>query len=95
MFELFSDIYFIVYKLYYVGQNNNLDIRLSLKNWDRGSTKLVQNCRQLFPLMNTEQFLAMCGLWSGGNEYSNPEPEGLDYGTKGWKSRRRNIQQSI
>jgi hypothetical protein len=38
MFELFSDIYFVVYKLYYVGQNNNLGIRVSLKNWDRGST---------------------------------------------------------
>jgi hypothetical protein len=38
MFELFSDIYFIVYKLYYVGQNDNLDIRVSLKNWDRGSS---------------------------------------------------------
>jgi hypothetical protein len=37
MFELFSDIYFIVYKLYYVGQNDNLGIRVSLKNWDRGS----------------------------------------------------------
>jgi hypothetical protein len=37
MFELFSDIYFVVYKLYYVGQNDNLDIRVSLKNWDRGS----------------------------------------------------------
>jgi hypothetical protein len=37
MFELFSDIYFIVYKLYYVGQNDNLDIRVSLENWDRGS----------------------------------------------------------
>jgi hypothetical protein len=38
MFELFSDIYFIVYKLYYVDQNNNLGIRVSFKNWDRGST---------------------------------------------------------
>jgi hypothetical protein len=38
MFELFSDIYFVVYKLYYVDQNDNLDIRVSLKNWDRGST---------------------------------------------------------
>jgi hypothetical protein len=38
MFKLFSDIYFVVYKLYYVGQNNNLDIRVSLMNWDRGST---------------------------------------------------------
>jgi hypothetical protein len=24
MFEVFSDIYFVVYNLYYVGQNNNL-----------------------------------------------------------------------
>jgi hypothetical protein len=32
MFELFSDIYFVVYKLYYVSQNNNLGIRVSLKN---------------------------------------------------------------
>jgi hypothetical protein len=38
MFELFSDIYFVVYKLYYVSQNDNLDIRVSLKNWDRGSS---------------------------------------------------------
>jgi hypothetical protein len=38
MFELFSDIYFILYKLYYVGQNDNLGIRVSLKNWDGGST---------------------------------------------------------
>jgi hypothetical protein len=42
MFELFSDIYFIVYKLYYVGQNDNLNIRVSLKNWDRGSTLLFE-----------------------------------------------------
>jgi hypothetical protein len=35
-------IYFIVYKLYYVGQNNNLGIRISLKNWDRGSTCYVR-----------------------------------------------------
>jgi NADH:ubiquinone oxidoreductase subunit C len=38
MFKLFSDIYFVVYKLYYVSQNDNLSIRVSLKNWDRGST---------------------------------------------------------
>jgi hypothetical protein len=37
MFELFCDIYFVVYKLYYVGQNDNLGIRVSLMNWDRGS----------------------------------------------------------
>jgi hypothetical protein len=29
MFKLFSDIYFVVYKLYYVGQNDDLDIRVS------------------------------------------------------------------
>jgi hypothetical protein len=40
MFELFSDIYFVVYKLYYISQNDNLGIRVSLKNWDRGSSRL-------------------------------------------------------
>jgi hypothetical protein len=40
MFELFSDMYFVVYKLYYFGQNDDLDIRVSLKNWDGGSTLL-------------------------------------------------------
>jgi hypothetical protein len=42
MFELFSDIYFVVYKLYYVDQNDNLGIRVSLKNWDTGSTRLAR-----------------------------------------------------
>jgi hypothetical protein len=37
MFELFSDIYFVVYKLYYIGQNDDLDIRARLKNWNGGS----------------------------------------------------------
>jgi hypothetical protein len=32
MFELFSDMYFVAYKLYYIGQNDDLDIRASLKN---------------------------------------------------------------
>jgi hypothetical protein len=41
MFELFSDIYFVVYKLYYVDQNDDLDIRVSLRNWDRWS---IFNC---------------------------------------------------
>jgi hypothetical protein len=36
MFELFNDIYFVVYKLYYVGQNDDLDIRVSLKNGTEG-----------------------------------------------------------
>jgi hypothetical protein len=40
MFELFSDIYFVVYKLYYVDQNDNLDIHVSLKNWD-GTERVV------------------------------------------------------
>jgi hypothetical protein len=38
MFELFSHMYFVVYKLYYVDQNDNLDIRVSLRNWDGWST---------------------------------------------------------
>jgi hypothetical protein len=46
MFELFSDIYFVVYKLYYVGQNNNLGIRLSLMNWDGGSTILMPESKE-------------------------------------------------
>jgi hypothetical protein len=50
MFELFSDIYFVLYKLYYVGQNNNLDIRVSLKNWDRGSSLIIKLIRQLIRL---------------------------------------------
>jgi hypothetical protein len=41
MFKLFSNIYFIVYKLYYIGQNDDLVIRVSLKNWDGGSTILT------------------------------------------------------
>jgi hypothetical protein len=32
-------MYFIVYKLYYVGQNDDLDIRVRLRNWDGGSTR--------------------------------------------------------
>jgi hypothetical protein len=47
MFELFSDIYFVVYKLYYVGQNDNLDIRVSLKNWDRGSSYVTPTMSSL------------------------------------------------
>jgi hypothetical protein len=31
MFELFNDMYFVVYKLYYVGQNDNLGIRVRLR----------------------------------------------------------------
>jgi hypothetical protein len=38
MFELSSDMYFVVYKLYYVDQNDDLGIRVSLRNWDGGST---------------------------------------------------------
>jgi hypothetical protein len=36
MFELFSDMYFVVYKLHYVDQNNDQGIRVSLRNWDGG-----------------------------------------------------------
>jgi hypothetical protein len=54
MFELFSDIYFILYKLYYVGQNDNLGIRVILKNWDRGSTILL--LLDLFTFLHTITF---------------------------------------
>jgi hypothetical protein len=40
MFEIFSNMYFVVYKLYYDSQNNDLDIRVSLKNWDGGSSRI-------------------------------------------------------
>jgi hypothetical protein len=39
MFELFSDMYFVIYKLYYINQNDNLDIRASFRNWDGVSSK--------------------------------------------------------
>jgi hypothetical protein len=38
MFEVSSDIYFIVYNLYYVGQNDNLGTRVGPINRDEGST---------------------------------------------------------
>jgi hypothetical protein len=41
MFEVSSDIYFIVYDLYYVGQNDNLGARARPINWDGGSTKCI------------------------------------------------------
>jgi hypothetical protein len=41
MFELFSDMYFIVYKLYYVGQNNDLGMRVRLRNWNGGSIRII------------------------------------------------------
>jgi hypothetical protein len=41
MFELFSDMYFVVYKLYYIDQNDDLDICARLRNWDGGSSIIV------------------------------------------------------
>jgi hypothetical protein len=38
MFELFSNIYFVVYNLYYIGQIDDLSIRARLRNWDGGRT---------------------------------------------------------
>jgi hypothetical protein len=40
MFKLFSDIYFVVYKLYYIDQNDDLGICVCLKNWDGWSILL-------------------------------------------------------
>jgi hypothetical protein len=37
MFEIFNDVYFVVYKLYYIGQNDDLGTRAWPINWDRGS----------------------------------------------------------
>jgi hypothetical protein len=38
MFEVSSDIYFVVYNLYYVDQNDNLGARAGPINWDGGSS---------------------------------------------------------
>jgi hypothetical protein len=40
MFEVFSDIYFVVYDLYYVGQNNDLGARAGPIHRDGGSVLL-------------------------------------------------------
>jgi hypothetical protein len=37
MFEVPSDIYFVVYNLYYVGQNNDLGVRAGSIHRNRGS----------------------------------------------------------
>jgi hypothetical protein len=34
MFEVSSDIYFVVYNLYYVGQNDDLGTYAGPRNWD-------------------------------------------------------------
>jgi hypothetical protein len=34
-------MYFIVYKLYYIDQNDDLGIRARLRNWDGGSIIVV------------------------------------------------------
>jgi hypothetical protein len=41
MFEVFSDIYFVVYNLYYIGQNDDLEARARPIHRDGGS-KLQQ-----------------------------------------------------
>jgi hypothetical protein len=37
MFEIFNDIYFVVYNLYYVGQNDDLEARAGPIHRDGGS----------------------------------------------------------
>jgi hypothetical protein len=44
MFEVSSDIYFVVYNLYYVDQNNDLGIRARPINRDEGSSKDIKCC---------------------------------------------------
>jgi hypothetical protein len=44
MFEVSNDIYFIVYNLYYVDQNDDLGIRARPINWDGGSIFYVCVC---------------------------------------------------
>jgi hypothetical protein len=40
MFEVSSDIYFVVYNLYYIDQNDDLGIRARPINRDEGSIKI-------------------------------------------------------
>jgi hypothetical protein len=37
MFKVFSDIYFVVYNLYYIDQNDDLGTRARPIKWDGGS----------------------------------------------------------
>jgi hypothetical protein len=47
MFEVSSDIYFVVYNLYYVGQNDDLGTRVGPINRDGGSRYFVTHLRHL------------------------------------------------
>jgi hypothetical protein len=80
MFELFSDIYFVVYKLYYVDQNDNLDIRVSLKNWDKGSNKVISlsslNCEEPCPSAAAPDKMMVAAFGELGWMGSSPQNPG-------------------
>jgi hypothetical protein len=48
MFKVSSDIYFIVYNLYYIGRNYDLGPRARPIHWDRGSNYVLLLKAMLF-----------------------------------------------
>jgi hypothetical protein len=55
MSEVSNDIYFVVYDLYYVGQNDDLGIRAELIHRDRGSIYFVRTqiiFHVLYPILS-------------------------------------------
>jgi hypothetical protein len=55
MFEVSSDIYFVVYNLYYIGQNDDLGARVGPIHRDGGST----NVYHIFPRLIRRRFYEM------------------------------------
>jgi hypothetical protein len=49
MFKVSSDIYFVVYNLYYIGQNDDLGTRAGPIHWDRES-KVVGDALKCPPI---------------------------------------------
>jgi hypothetical protein len=62
VFEVFSDIYFVIYNLYYFGQNNNLGARVGPVHRDGGSN-MNNNIK------NPESYFQNTKLQRKNNEY--------------------------
>jgi hypothetical protein len=55
MFKVSGDIYFVVYNLYYVGQNDDLERRAGSIHRDRGSTRALKHTLLFCSLENFSQ----------------------------------------
>jgi hypothetical protein len=69
MFKVSSDIYFVVYNLYYVGQNGDLGTRARPINRDGGSIVLCyQLCYSYYELfyhaLDSFLYILMHGFWT-------------------------------